>query len=148
MKTTTSSKRAPRFPDLLQRRFTADRPNAVYVGDITYLPIVDGSNMYLATVIDCYSRQLTGFAIVDHMRTELVEEALTMARKVRGSLDGAIFHSDHGSVYTSDQYRRLCVRFGVTQSMGAIGTSADNSLAESFNASLKREVLQDESSFH
>lgn len=103
--------------------------------------------MYLATVIDCYSRQLTGFAIVDHMRTELVEEALTMARKVRGSLDGAIFHSDHGSVYTSDQYRRLCVRFGVTQSMGAIGTSADNSLAESFNASLKREVLQDESVF-
>ena len=56
--------------------------------------------MYLATVIDCYSRQLTGFAIADHMRTELVEEALTMARKVRGSLDGAIFHSDHGSVYT------------------------------------------------
>ncbi|QPK84079.1 DDE-type integrase/transposase/recombinase [Corynebacterium qintianiae] len=52
-----------------------------------------------------------------------------------------LFHSDHGSVYTSDQYRRLCVRFGVTQSMGAIGTSADNSLAESFNASLKREVL-------
>ena len=103
--------------------------------------------MYLATVIDCYSRQLTGFAIADHMRTELVEEALTMARKVRGSLDGAIFHSDHGSVYTSDQYRRLCVRFGVTQSMGAIGTSADNSLAESFNASLKREVLQDESVF-
>lgn len=65
MKTTTSSKRAPRFPDLLQRRFTADRPNAVYVGDITYLPIADGSNMYLATVIDCYSRQLTGFAIAD-----------------------------------------------------------------------------------
>lgn len=147
VKTTTSSKRAPRFPDLPQRRFTADRPNAVYVGDITYLPIADGSNMYLATVIDCYSRQLTGFAIADHMRTELVEEALTMARKVRGSLDGAIFHSDHGSVYTSDQYRRLCVRFGVTQSMGAIGTSADDSLAESFNASLKREVLQDESVF-
>ena len=147
VKTTTSSKRAPRFPDLLQRRFTADRPNAVYVGDITYLPIADGSNMYLATVIDCYSRQLTGFAIADHMRTELVEEALTMARKVRGSLDGAIFYSDHGSVYTSDQYRRLCVRFGVTQSMGAIRTSADNSLAESFNASLKREVLQDESVF-
>ncbi|MCT1695461.1 IS3 family transposase [Corynebacterium sanguinis] len=147
VKTTTSSKRAPRFPDLLQRRFTADRPNAVYVGDITYLPIADGSNMYLATVIDCYSRQLTGFAIADHMRTELVEEALTMAHGVRGSLDGAIFHSDHGSVYTSEQYRRLCERFGVTQSMGTIGTSADNSLAESFNASLKREVLQDESVF-
>ena len=81
------------------------------------------------------------------MRTELVEEALTMAHGARGSLDGAIFHSDHGSVYTSEQYRRLCEQFGVTQSMGAIGTSADNSLAESFNASLKREVLQDEPVF-
>ena len=147
VKTTQSSKRAPTFPDLLNRRFTADKPNSVYVGDITYLPIADGSNMYLATVIDCYSRQLTRFAIADHMRTELVEEALTMARKARGSLDGAIFHSDHGSVYTSDQYRRLCERFDVIQSMGAVGTSADNSLAESFNASLKREVLKDEPVF-
>lgn len=147
VKTTVSAKRAPKFPDLLKRRFTAEKPNKVYVGDITYLPIADGSNMYLATVIDCYSRQLTGFAIADHMRTELVEEALTMAHGVRGSLDGAIFHSDHGSVYTSEQYRRLCERFGVTQSMGTIGTSADNSLAESFNASLKREVLKDEPVF-
>lgn len=98
VKTTVSAKRVPKFPDLLKRRFTAAKPNTVYVGDITYLPIADGSNMYLATVIDCYSRQLTGFAIADHMRTELVEEALTMARKVRGDLNGAIFHSDHGSV--------------------------------------------------
>ena len=147
VKTTVSAKRVPTFPDLLKRRFTAAKPNTVYVGDITYLPIAGGSNMYLATVIDCYSRQLTGFAIADHMRTELVEEALTMARKVRGDLNGAIFHSDRGSVYTSEQYRRLCERFGVTQSMGMIGTSADNSLAESFNASLKREVLKDEPVF-
>ena len=147
VKTTTSSKRAPRFPDLLQRRFTADRPNAVYVGDITYLPIADGSNMYLATVIDCYSRQLTGFAIADHMRTELVEEALTMAHGVRGSLDGAIFHSDHGSVYTSFAFQDTCTQLGVRQSMGAIGSSADNALAESFNAALKREVLQDARTF-
>lgn len=147
VKTTVSAKRAPKFPDLLKRRFTAEKPNAVYVGDITYLPIADGSNMYLATVIDCYSRQLTGFAIADHMRTELVEEALTMAQKVRGDLNGTIFHSDHGSVYTSEQYRRLCERLGVSQSMGAIGTSADNSLAESFNATLKREVLKDEPVF-
>lgn len=147
VKTTVSAKRAPKVPDLLKRRFIAEKPNTIYVGDITYLPIADGSNMYLATVIDCYSRQLTGFAIADHMRTELVEEALTMAHGVRGNLDGAIFHSDHGSVYTSGRYRKLCERFGVTQSMGAIGTSADNSLAESFNATLKREVLQDESVF-
>ena len=147
VRTTQSSTTVPKFPDLLKRKFTADEVNSVYVGDITYLPIADGTNMYLATVIDCYSRQLTGFAIADHMRTDLVEEALSMARGVRGSLQGAIFHSDHGSVYTSEQYRRACERFGVTQSMGAIGTSADNSLAESFNASLKREVLKDEAVF-
>lgn len=147
VRTTQSNTTAPKFPDLLKRKFTADAANTVYVGDITYLPIADGTNMYLATVIDCYSRQLTGFAIADHMRTDLVEEALRMARGVRGSLEGAIFHSDHGSVYTSEQYRRACERFGVTQSMGAVGTSADNSLAESFNASLKREVLQDEAVF-
>lgn len=103
--------------------------------------------MYLATVVDCYSRQLTGLAIAEHMRVELVEEALTMARGVRGSLKGAVFHSDHGSIYTSHQYRGLCARFGITQSMGAIGTSADNSLAESFNATMKREVLQDDRVF-
>ena len=80
------------------------------------------------------------------MRTSLVEEALKAAAVTRGStraLAGAVFHSDHGSVYTSKDYARLCADLGVTQSMGAVGTSADNALAESFNATLKREVLQD-----
>jgi transposase InsO family protein len=77
------------------------------------------------------------------MRTELVEDALTAARATRGSLAGAIFHSDHGSAYASAAYARLCAGLGITQSMGAVGTSADNSLAEAFNATLKREVLQD-----
>ena len=92
-------------------------------GDITYLPIADGSNLYLATVIDCYSRCLTGWAIADHMRTELVEAALTDAAATRGSLAGAVFHSDHGSVYTSNDYAKLCTRLGVTRSMGTVGTS-------------------------
>ena len=131
-------------PDLLQRDFTAPAPNQRYVGDITYLPIADGSNLYLATVIDCHSRRLVGWSLADHMRTELVEDALLAAAATRGSLAGAIFHSDHGSVYTSKDYATLCADLGVTQSMGAVGTSADNSLAESFNATLKREVLQDE----
>ncbi len=96
--TTVPAKRTPRFSDLLRRRFTLVKPNRVYVNDITYLPIAEVSNMYLATVIDYYSRQLTGFAIAEHMHTELVEEALTMAHGIRGSLDVAIFHSDHGSV--------------------------------------------------
>ncbi len=133
-------------PDLLKRDFTAEAPNQRYVGDITYLPLAEaggGANLYLATVIDCYSRRLVGWAIADHMRTELVEDALKAAAGTRGSLAGAVFHSDHGSVYTSKDYAQLCGHFGVTQSMGAVGSSADNALAESFNATLKREVLQD-----
>lgn len=134
-------------PDLLRRDFTAAAPNQVYVGDITYLPLAEGDNLYLATVIDCYSRRLTGWAIADHMRTDLVTDALHAAARTRGSLDEAIFHSDHGSVYTSRAYAQLCDDLGVTQSMGAVGSSADNALAESFNATLKREVLQDAQSW-
>ncbi len=94
-------------------------------------------------MIDCYSRRLAGWAVADHMRTDLVTDALKAAKATRGSLAGAIFHSDHGSTYTSKDYARLCADLGVTQSMGAVGSSADNALAESFNATLKREVLQD-----
>jgi len=133
-------------PDLLARDFTAKAPNQRYVGDITYLPIsaaAGGGNLYLATVIDCYSRRLVGWQIADHMRTGLVADALNAAAATRGSLAGAVFHSDHGSVYTSKAYADLCTALGVRQSMGAVGTSADNALAESFNATLKREVLQD-----
>ena len=133
-----------KVPDLLKRDFTAPAANQRYVGDITYLPLSDGENLYLATVIDCYSRRIVGWAVADHMRTELIEDALQAAQTTRGSLAGAIFHSDHGSVYTSAAYARLCTDLGVIQSMGAVGTSADNSLAESFNATLKRETLQDQ----
>lgn len=137
-------------PDLLKRDFTAEAPNLRYVGDITYLPISGaggGRNLYLATVIDCYSRRLVGWAIADHMRTDLVADALKAAAATRGSLAGAIFHSDHGSVYTSKAYAELCNQLGVTQSMGAVGTSADNAMAESFNATAKREVLRDAACF-
>jgi transposase InsO family protein len=143
VRTTIPEPSGQKVPDLLGRDFTAPAPNQRYVGDITYLPLADGSNLYLATVIDCYSRRLAGWAVADHMRTELVEDALKAAAAARGSLAGAIFHSDHGSVYTSKDYAKLCARLGVTQSMGAVGSSADNALAESFNATVKREVLQD-----
>ena len=133
--------------DLVCRNFTAQGPNQVYVGDITYLPCKGGKNMYLATVIDVYSRKLVGHAIADHMRTSLVIDALAHANTVRGGLAGAIFHSDHGSVYTSQTFRDLCTELGVRQSMGAVGSSADNALAESFNATLKREVLKDRKVF-
>ena len=135
------------MPDLIGRKFTANEPNRVYVGDITYLPCKGGKNMYLATVIDAYTRKLVGHALADHMRVSLVIEALSHASEVRGSLAGAIFHSDHGSVYTSQAFWDHCTQLGVRQSMGAVGTSGDNALAESFNATLKRELLRDRKVF-
>lgn len=147
VKTTVADPSRRISTDLVNRRFTAEAANQLYVGDITYLPISDGSNMYLATVIDCFSRRLVGFAIADHMRTSLVVDALTSAVGQRGSPAGAVFHSDHGSVYTSGTFQENCRQLGVPQSMGAGGTSADNALAESFNATLKREVLEDEKTF-
>ncbi|MET4783558.1 transposase InsO family protein [Glaciihabitans sp. UYNi722] len=156
VKTTIPDQSGRRFPDLIQRDFTADEPNQRYVGDIpqpgrgcgpTYLPIADGSNLYLATMIDLCSRKLTGWQIADHMRVGLVEDALHVAAHDRGSLAGAVFHSDHGSVYTSKAYVTLCKELKVIQSMGGIGSSADNSLAESFNATLKRELLQGRPTF-
>ncbi|WP_157887846.1 IS3 family transposase [Frondihabitans sp. PAMC 28766] len=147
VKTTIPDQSGRRFPDLVQRDFTAAEPNQRYVGDITYLPIGDGSNLYLATVIDLCSRKLAGWQIADHMRVGLVEDALHVAAHDRGSLAGAVFHSDHGSVYTSKAYVTLCKELKVTQSMGGIGSSADNSLAESFNATLKRELLEGRPTF-
>jgi len=86
-------------PDLLNRDFTVGAPNRKYVGDITYLPLATGANLYLVTVIDCCSHRVAGWAIAEHMRTELVEDALTAAHGLRGSLAGAIFDSDQGSVH-------------------------------------------------
>jgi len=147
VKTTEPDPASQKVPDLLKRDFTAPTTTVNYVGDITYLPLATGSNLYLATVIDCCSRRVTGWAIADHMRTELVEDALNTAVALRGSLAGAVFHSDHGSQYTSKDFAKLCGELEVTQSMGGVGSSADNALAESFHATLKREVLQDRSSW-
>jgi transposase InsO family protein len=143
--TTVADPADQKVPDLLKRDFTATQINTRYVGDITYLPLAGGGNLYLATVIDCCSRRVAGWAIAEHMRTELVENALNAAAALRGSLAGAVFHADHGSQYTSKDFANLCRELGVTQSMGGVGSSADNALAESFNATLKREVLQDRS---
>jgi transposase InsO family protein len=128
--------------DLFHRDFTAPEPGRKYMGDITYLPVGDGRFLYLATVLDCFSRRVVGYSIAEHMRTELVADALRMARDVRGSLQGALFHSDHGAQYTSKEFAALCKQLGVTQSMGAVGASADNAACESFHASLKRETLR------
>ena len=145
VKTTVPDPANQKVPDLVGRDFTAPSLNTTYVGDITYLPLATGGNLYLATVIDCYSRRVAGWAIAEHMRTELVEDALIAADALRGGLAGAVFHTDHGSQYTSKDFAKLCTDLGVTQSMGGVGSSADNALGESFNAALKREVLQDRS---
>jgi len=143
IRTTVPEPSHHRVPDLIKRDFTAPAPNQRYAGDITYLPVGDGEFLYLATVIDLCSRRLAGWSIADHMRTELVIDALEAAARTRGGrLDGAIFHSDHGAQYTSADFANACARLGVVQSMGAVGTSADNAAAEAFNASLKRETLQ------
>lgn len=142
MRTTLPEPSAQKVPDLIKRDFTAAAPNQRYVGDITYLPVGDGQFLYLATVLDLHSRRLAGWSIADHMRTELVADALRAAASTRGSLNGAIFHSDHGRQYTSREFAELCAQLGVRQSMGAVGSSADNAVAEAFNATLKRETLQ------
>ncbi|MFJ5273816.1 IS3 family transposase [Streptomyces sp. NPDC088358] len=128
--------------DLFQRDFTAADPGRKYMGDITYLPLAGGEFLYLATVLDCFSRKVVGWSIADHMRTSLVADALRMAASTRGRLDGAVFHSDHEAQYGSRAFAGLCDQLGVTRSMGAVGTSADNAACESFHASLKRETLQ------
>jgi transposase InsO family protein len=138
--TTISDPAAAKASDLIGRDFTAKKINQRYVGDITYLPVGDRGFLYLATVIDLHSRRLAGWAIADHMRTELVLDALAAAERTRGSLDGAIMHTDHGGQYTSKDFAAACKTAGVRQSMSAVGSSADNALAESFNASFKRET--------
>lgn len=142
VRTTVPDPTASHVPDLFQRDFTATEPGRKYMGDITYLPLEGGEFLYLATVLDCFSRKAVGWSIADHMRTDLVADALHIAASVRGGLDGAVFHSDHGARYGSRAFADLCEQLGVTRSMGAVGTSADNAACESFHASLKRETLQ------
>lgn len=141
-RTTLADPAAAKAPDLIGRDFTADAVNTKYVGDITYLPVSGAKPLYLATVLDLASRRLAGWAIADHMRTELVIDALAAAGRTRGSLNGAIMHTDHGSQYTSRAFAETCRSAGVRQSMSAIGSSAYNAAAESFNTTFKRETLK------
>ncbi|MBK7721704.1 MAG: IS3 family transposase [Austwickia sp.] len=156
---TRQDKTAPTFPDLLKRNFTADRPNARWVGDITEIPTLEecgrpGSKLYLATVIDLFSRRLLGAATGAHPDAELAGAALKMAVAARGGSDAVngpnwcldtsarvIFHTDRGSTYTAKAFTRLCRKLGVRQSMGRVGSCFDNAAAEAFFSSLEWEVL-------
>ena len=150
---TKQDKTAPKFPDLVRRDFTADRPNAKWVGDMTEIPTGadgHGPKLYLATVIDLYSRRLLGAATGLHPDAELACAAIKMAVTTRGGKtaiwqeaeqDKIIFHSDRGSTYTANQFTKLCRQMGIRQSMGRVGSCFDNAAAEAFFSSLEWEVL-------
>lgn len=141
---TVQDARAPKAPDLVKRDFTAHRTDVRWCGDITYLPV--GNHwMYLATVIDMHSRRVVGWSLAEHMRADLVINAIEAAVATRGgSVDGVVFHSDRGTQYTSDAFAAACRRHGIRRSMGRVGSSYDNAMAESFFASIKRELLHGE----
>lgn len=136
--TTLAGDTAPAIPDLLGRNFRAEAPGTKLVGDITYLPTWQGFS-YLATVIDCHTKACIGYAIADHMRTELVIDALRMAARNWPLAADAIFYSDRGSQYTSQAFAETATQLGIRQSVGRTGSCFDNAQAESFNASLKVE---------
>jgi len=130
------------WDDLLERDFgPAERPlNQAWVGDITYIRTWQGW-AYLATVIDLASRRVVGFAVADHMRTSLIQEAMEMALKARRPAPGLIFHSDRGSQYTSLAFRELLARHHLRQSLSRPRQCWDNAVAESFFATLKTELV-------
>lgn len=140
VKTTIVDKGAQAASDRVRRDFNPPAPDVTWCGDITYLRTGEGW-LYLATVIDLYSRRVIGWSVAAHMRTPLVADALSMAAATRGGQTaGVVFHSDRGSQYTSADFGRLCDRLGVVQSMGATGVCWDNAAAESFFGTLKREL--------
>jgi transposase InsO family protein len=124
--------------DLVGRDFTATVPGTKLVGDITYIPTWQGW-LYLASVIDCCTKECIGYALADHMRADLVIDALQMAARNHTLADGAIFHSDRGTQYTCEAFARAAAELDIRRSVGRTGSSFDNAQAESFNAALKVE---------
>jgi transposase InsO family protein len=140
--TTIADPAADPIADLVRRAFGPDTVelDSLYVGDITYIRTWEGW-LYLATVIDVGSRRVVGWSMADHMRAELVCDALGMAIEHRQPAGGLIFHSDRGSQYTSEEFASLCEDRGIAQSMSRPGQCWDNAVAESFFASLKNELI-------
>lgn len=140
---TKQDKAAPKFPDLVRRDFSATAPNVKWCGDVTEIPTGEGK-LYLATVIDLYSRRLLACPIGEHPNAQLCGDAIKIAAATRGGRDkieGVVFHTDRGSTYTAASFTALCLRLGVRQSMGRVGSCFDNAAAESFFSTLEHEVL-------
>ncbi len=138
-KTTKRNKDARPAPDLVERDFTADGPDQLWVADITYIPTWAGF-LYLAVVLDAWSRRIVGWAMATHLRTELVLEALNMATWQRRPKQ-VIHHSDQGTQYTSIAFGLRCKEVDVRPSMGSVGDAYDNAMCESFFATLECELL-------
>jgi putative transposase len=128
------------IPDLVNRNFTASKPGEKMVGDITYIDTWEGW-VYLATVIDCATRKIIGWAMDDNYKTPLISRAIEMAARNLDLPEGAIFHSDRGSNYTSAAFAEKLGELGIRQSVGRTGICYDNAMAESFNGVLKNELV-------
>jgi len=140
-KSTTDSKHnLPVAPNLLNRNFEIDQPNFCYVGDITYIATNEGW-LYLATVIDLYSRKIVGWSMADNMKADLVNNALLMAIWQRKPRKGLIWHTDRGSQYASNSHLKIIRQHGIIQSMSRKGNCWDNAVAESFFHTLKNELI-------
>lgn len=138
--TTVRDRQARPAPDLVERNFAAAAPNRLWVADITYIPTWAGF-LYLAVVLDAFSRRIVGWAMETYLRTELVLSALDMALGQRRAA-GVIHHSDQGSQYTSLAFGKRCEQAGVKPSMGSVGDCFDNAMCESFFATLECELLE------
>jgi putative transposase len=139
VRTTRREVSARPAPDLVQRAFTAEAPDRLWVADITYIATWAGF-LYLAVVLDAFSRRVVGWAMANHLRTRLVLDALEMALGQRRP-DDVIHHSDQGSQYTSIAFGARCRQTGVRPSMGSVGDAYDNAMCESFFATLECELL-------
>ena len=137
--TTRRDKEARPVPDLVDRDFTASGPNQLWVADITYVPTATGF-LYLAVVLDAWSRKVVGWSMANHLRAELVLDAMEMAVGQRRPKH-VIHHSDQGSQYTSVAFGKRCGEAGVRPSMGSVGDAYDNAMAESFFSTLEAELL-------
>ncbi len=137
--TTRRDKEARPAPDLVDRTFTASGPNQLWIADITYIPTATGF-LYLAVVLDVWSRKVVGWSMANHLRAELVLDALEMAVRQRRPKD-VVHHSDQGSQYTSLAFGTRCSEAGVRPSMGSVGDAYDNAMAESFFSTLEAELL-------
>jgi putative transposase len=138
--TTRRDQEARPAPDLVDRNFAAEAPNQLWVADITFVPTAAGF-LYLAVVLDAFSRRIVGWAMANHLRAELVLDALEMAVGQRRPRE-VIHHSDQGSQYTSLAFGKRCREAGVRPSMGSIGDAYDNAMAESFFSTLEGELLR------